>query len=237
MGETIERSAAVSRFSKVDLPTLGMADDGHLDFLFGLASFLWRRLVRGIFLLSGLNRHGGEHRIEQVIQAVTVFGGDREYISDSEAVKVSQRSGLLKRVNFVYREKDRFAGPVQQARQLQVGGGEFGAAIDHHDHGGGFIQGDFGLAENLRRNECLIVGDNAAGIDNAQRSSAPFRLGIKPVAGDAGFVADDGAPRSRQPVKERGLANIGPSNNGQSRMALTAVCEEECHEGMRTCLL
>ena len=61
----------------------------------------------------------------------------------------------------------------------------------------------------------LFFGNNAAGIDDAQAAPAPFGLAVEPVAGDAGFVADDGAPRSHQPVEERGFADVGTAHDGE----------------------
>ena len=62
---------------------------------------------------------------------------------------------------------------------------------------------------------CLVVGNDAAGIDHAQLLAGPFHLAVDAVAGDAGLVADDGAPRSDQPVEQRGLADVGAADNGQ----------------------
>ena len=94
------------------------------------------------------------------------------------------------------------------------GDGQFRAAVHHHDDGVGFLQSDLGLAKNFRRNEVFVFGENAAGIHDAQMASAPFGLAVEPVARDAGFVADNGAPRADQPVEERGFADVGAAHDG-----------------------
>ena len=61
----------------------------------------------------------------------------------------------------------------------------------------------------------LFFGDDAAGIDNAHLAAVPLGFAVNPVAGDAGLVADDGAPRAHQPVEQRRLADIRPADDGQ----------------------
>ena len=46
--------------------------------------------------------------------------------------------------------------------------------------------------------------------------ASPVGLAVEAVAGDAGLVADDGAARTDEPVKERGLADVGAADDGDS---------------------
>ena len=52
------------------------------------------------------------------------------------------------------------------------GAGQLGAAVHHHDDGRRFLQRHARLAEDLRRDQFLVVGQNAAGIDHAQLAAA-----------------------------------------------------------------
>jgi hypothetical protein len=45
-------------------------------------------------------------------------------------------------------------------------------------------------------------------------SATPLRVAVKTVARDAGLVADNGAPRTHDPVEQRGLADVGPAHDG-----------------------
>src|SRR5437588_2829968 len=45
----------------------------------------------------------------------------------------------------------------------------------------------------------------------------PMRIAIETIASNAGFVADDSAPRSNQAVEEGRLANVRPSDNRDER--------------------
>ena len=86
----------------------------------------------------------------------------------------------------------------QQAGQFEIGAGDFGASIHHHDDGVRFLQRDLRLAEDFCRDEIFVFRKNAAGIHDAKIVPAPFHLAVEAVARDAGFVADNGAPRSDQ---------------------------------------
>jgi hypothetical protein len=44
--------------------------------------------------------------------------------------------------------------------------------------------------------------------------SKPLDLAVEAVARDAGFVADNGAPRSGQMIEERRFANVRASDDG-----------------------
>ena len=155
-----------------------------------------------------------ENGVQQVVQAASVFSGDRKQLADSKTMKLIREALLLLGINLVDGEKQRLAGADQLARQFDIRRGHFGAAVHHHDDGVGFLERDLGLAENFRRDEVFVFGENAAGIHDAQVASAPFRLAIETVARDAGFVADNGAPRAHQPIEKRGFADVGAPHDG-----------------------
>ena len=47
--------------------------------------------------------------------------------------------------------------------------------------------------------------------------ASPFTLSVETIAGDAGLVADYGASRTYDSIEQRGLADVGSSDNGQRR--------------------
>jgi hypothetical protein len=70
------------------------------------------------------------------------------------------------------------------------------------------------LTKDFRRYEVFVVGEDAARIHHPELVAAPFHLAIEAVAGDAGLVADDGAPRSGQMIEQRRFADVRASDNG-----------------------
>jgi len=135
-----------------------------------------------------------EDRVQQIVHAAAVFGGDGEHFPDAETVKIVDERRLAVAVDLVDGQEERASGFTQQADEFEVGAGNFRASVDHHDDGGGFVECDPGLAEDFRRDEIFFFGEDAAGIDDAQVAAAPFGVSVEAVASDAGFVADDGAP-------------------------------------------
>ena len=160
-------------------------------------------------------RKDAEHVLQQFGHAVAGLGGDGQQLLDAEAAKLLRVGLDVGRVHFVDRQQQRLAHANQLARQFDVGCGQFGAAIDHHHDGVGLLQRDLGLAENLGGDQRFVFGNDAAGIDHAQRPARPFGFAVETVAGDAGLVADDGAARSDEAVEERRFADVGAADNGQ----------------------
>ena len=138
-------------------------------------------------------------------------------------MKVVDQRRLLFAVDFVDGEKERAVGFAQQANEFEVGTGEFGASVDDHDDGGGFVERDAGLAINLGGDEIFFFGKDAAGVDDAQVAAFPLRVAVEAVAGDAGLVADDGAARAHDAVEERGLAYVGAAHDGDGGEGVVAI--------------
>ena len=108
----------------------------------------------------------------------------------------------------------------EDARKLLVGGGDVGAAVDDHDDGIGFVESDAGLVEDLARDQGFVVGDDAAGVDEADDAAAPFDLAVDAIAGDAGLVADDAAAGAGEAVEEGGFADVGTAADGDERLVV-----------------
>ncbi len=138
---------------------------------------------------------------------------------EAEAAEVLGGRVHLGRVDLVDGEEDGLAAAQQQARELHVGRGELGAAVDDHDDGVGFFERDLSLAENLAGDQGFVVGDDAAGVDQAGFAALPLDLAVDAVARDAGLVADDGAARAGEAVEERALADVGAAADGDQRQS------------------
>ena len=161
-----------------------------------------------------------EDGVEQVADAERVFGGDGEDGLEAEAAVVFGLSDELFGVDLVDGEHDGLAAAQQMPGEVEVGRGEFGAAVDDHDDDFGFVERDAGLAVDLGGNEGFVVGDDAAGVDDAGDAAVPADLAIDAVAGDAGLVADDRAAGLGELVEEGGFADVGASADGEERLVV-----------------
>ncbi len=109
-----------------------------------------------------------EDLVEQVADAASVLGGDRENIAEAEAAEVLCACIHRIGVHLVDGEKDGLAATQQQAGEFEIGRSKLGAPIDDHDDRVGFFERHLRLAEDLRWDQRLIVGNDAAGIDDAR---------------------------------------------------------------------
>src|ERR1700693_1081024 len=128
-------------------------------------------------------------------------------------MKVVDQRRLLLAVDFVHGEKEWAVRLAQQAHEFKVATGEFGAPVDDHNDGWGLVECDTGLAIDFRRDQIFFFGQNAASVHDAQVAAFPLRVAIKAVAGDAGFVSDDGAAGADDAIEECGLAYVGASHD------------------------
>jgi len=166
----------------------------------------------------GLGFRKMQHRedlVEQVADIVAVLGRDGDKVLNAELAKVLRRGIELRRIDFVDGQKERLAGAQQQAREVKVGRGQLSAAIDHHHNGLGLFERNAGLPEDLRRNQRFVIGHDATRIHQARRAAGPANLAVDAVARDARLVADNGAARLGEAVKERGFADVGAAHNGK----------------------
>ena len=156
----------------------------------------------------------GEDFVEEVADADVVLGGDGLDVGEAEAAEVFGGGGEVDGVDFVDGEEDGLAAAEEEAGEGEVGRGELGAAVDDHDDGVGFFEGGLGLAEDFGGDEGDVVGDDAAGVDDARVGGLPLDLAVDAVAGDAGLVADDGAARAGEAIEEGGLTYVGAAADG-----------------------
>ena len=116
--------------------------------------------------------------------------------------------------DLIDREEDGPGAAVEEADEVVVGTCELGAGVDDQDDGLGFVEGDFGLVVDFGRDEFGVVGDNAAGVHEAEAAASPLVFAIDAVAGDAGFIADDGATAAGEAIEEGGFAHVWTSYDG-----------------------
>ena len=168
-------------------------------------------------VLRGFVRCGRQHRencVQQIIDAPAVLRRNGEETPYAQPMEIIGEIGLLLRVHLVDRQKHGLPAADQQAGQLEIGRGEFGAAIDYENDGVGLFERYLCLAKDFRGHEVLVIGENATGIDNAQSTPAPFGLAVEPVPGDAGLVADNRSSGADDAVEERGFADVGAAHDG-----------------------
>src|SRR5437660_271012 len=79
--------------------------------------------------------------------------------------------------------------------------------------------------EDLSRHLALLTRDDAAGIDDLERSSIPCGTAIYAVSSDARLIGNNGPALPDDPVKQTGFANVRSADNGNQG-------QRRVHEGL-----
>ena len=130
-----------------------------------------------------------------------VLGTDGVDIANAELAEVLRRRSHGFAFHLVNGQEDGLAAANQQAHQVVVRAGQFGARVDHQDQRIGVFERDFGLVVDLGGDQFRVVGHNAARVHQAELPARPLVLAVDAVAGNAGLVAHNGAAALRQAVE------------------------------------
>ena len=163
-----------------------------------------------------------EGSVEEIVDAGTVFGGNRED-RRAERVKFRGERFLPSGINLVDGDEETFAGGAEKAGKFFIKRSDSGLGIDDENEQGGFGDGDVGLAKDLLRDKGFVVGNDAAGVDNFECVTAPFGFAIDTIAGDTGLIGNDGAAGAGEAVEKRGLADVRASDDDERRKGLGHV--------------
>ena len=128
-------------------------------------------------LVLGL-RHGGDdlqQLLDQLGHAGGVLGGERPQVLDAQTAEVLRLGFQLRVVHLVDDQQQGLAELLQQPRQLHIRPGQFGADVGHHHNGRSFFERDARLAKDLRGDQVLVFGDNAAGVHHTELTAVPAR--------------------------------------------------------------
>ncbi len=141
-----------------------------------------------------------------------MLGGDGENFV-AQFVKLRGHFGLLRHVNFIYREDGRLAGAAKEEREFFVERSGAGAAVHNLDDAGCVFDGDTSLAQDFSGDAGFVFRDDSASVDHLKGTTLPVCGAVNAVARDARLIGDDGAARAGEAVEERGLAHIGASDD------------------------
>ena len=166
-----------------------------------------------------------EHQVEQVTAAAPVQRADRRGLAEPERPQRGDLGLGLGVVDLVGRDHDRLAGPAQHVghRLVRVSHADGGVHDEQHRVGG--VHRDPGLAGDLGGQAlgALDRGFPAAGVDQRELPAVPQRVVGDPVPGHAGDVLYYRLPAAENPVDQRGLAHVGPADDGDDRNGRAAV--------------
>jgi hypothetical protein len=86
--------------------------------------------------------------------------------------------------------------------------------VHQHHHDVGFGDGQLDLAARQAR-ELVAARDEPAGVNDDGRRMRRGSESVDAVARQARIIGDEGVACAGEPVEQRGLADIGPSDEGE----------------------
>jgi hypothetical protein len=191
------------------LADVGPADDRHRDRRLAVVG---RRLGR----LAQVR----QHVLQQGVDADPVLGRDRVERLDAERIEFADQVVLLRGVDLVHRQQHRLLELAQPLDQLLVQRIEAGAAVDHRDHDVGLLGGDQRLDAHRPPQLLVLLGLEAAGVDDQEAAVAPAADGDVAVARHARRRRHQRPPRVGEAIEQRRLAGVRPPDEGDDRQRL-----------------
>ena len=103
---------------------------------------------------------------------------------------------------------------AQPAREALVERQDAGASVDQEQDDVGTLDGALGEAPHARLERLAAGGFPTRGVEQQEGEIAQLRRLLANVARDARRIVDDGAAAADQPVEQRGLADVGTTDDG-----------------------
>ena len=142
-----------------------------------------------------------------------MLGRYRKYFRQAKGVEIVRQPGLRAGIGLVDGHGDRFAEPLENAREVPVGAGDLTSSVHQKNDVRGAFEGHVRLLEDLGGNVRRVVRDDAARVDHLEEPAVVFGGAVYAVARDAGLIAHNGAPLSGDAIEKCGFTNVGPSHD------------------------
>jgi hypothetical protein len=174
-----------------------------------------------ILALGGLGRRRGqdlERSVEQVVDADAVLGGDHQDLLEAKLEYLVPEMLLARDVGLVRRDDHRSPRPAEQLGDVTVDRRQTLPDVEQEDDGICFLDGDPGLCLDVGLAEFPVrrsaVELQPGGVDHRELASQPLADAVEAVTRQAGGRVHDRLSPADQSVEERGLADVGPADDG-----------------------
>jgi len=148
--------------------------------------------------------------------AAVVLRADGEGVGKAETRKLRGARRVLVQVDLVDREQQRLGGAAQHFGEILVERREAVLAVDDKEQDIRRGERDLHFRADLIGKARIDLRADAAGINNLKWIVAELAERGNAVAGDTRHIVHDGDFASREAIEERGLADIGPTDDGNS---------------------
>src|ERR1051325_6840002 len=142
---------------------------------------------------------------------------DREDLVETEAIKLSGLRLKPLGVRLVGCDQHALARRAQQVGQLFIERRHPFPHVNDPDERGRIFNRRRRLFQYVGRYHGIVVRHYAARVHEREAATVPLRLSVYAVARNPRLVSDNRAPLAREAIKECGLPDIGPTDDGHQR--------------------
>jgi len=161
--------------------------------------------------LGGVSRQQGV----EIGHALAMLAGDGQGLAEAQRPGLGDAGVAGAPLGLVGGQDHRPLMAAQDAGEDLVAGCHALPGVDQEQHDIGFLDRQLGLGAHARLQAVVVDILEAGGVDQGQVQVAQTAAGEAPVAGHAGPVVNDGELLARQPVEQRGLADVRPADDGE----------------------
>ena len=197
------------------LADVGSTDDGDLGTDRGNRDALYRVAVL-IQLRLGLDLSVHQHGFEHGVDIAPVGGGNADRRAQPQRGKLADNRVLISTIDLVGNQEGVLVALAQVLGNHLVACGAPGPGVDQEQHGVGFLDGLQGLPGHDGIDAVLIAGQTT-GVHHDESPALPDGFPVLAVTGQPGNVGDDGVTTLGQAVEQGGLADVGPTDQGDNR--------------------
>lgn len=150
--------------------------------------------------------------------ATVMEGGDWMHLFKTKGGKVGDRISSESGIGLVGDEVDGLAGTAKVLCDFLIERDDTFANVDDKEDDICSLDGDVDLFDGGRGDDVvgLLAGykADATSVDEREGTAVPLDLRADAIAGDTGHVMDNGDAAASDAIEQRGLANVGPSDDG-----------------------
>ena len=143
-------------------------------------------------------------------------GGYHRRLSKPQRVGVGGYCGDILAIGFVQNQMRRFTAASQAVGDLLITQIDAVTGIEQKQHNISFVDRHPDLVRH-QAIQTILIAYQTTGINNKVGSFTDLAITVLAVAGQSGKICHQRITAAGQLIKQRGLADIGPTDNGDNR--------------------
>src|SRR5262249_5348112 len=174
---------------------------------------------------------------QKVAPATVLLGADAKELAAAKLVKLSGLRLELRSVAFVGHANDWLGDIAKPAGYFFIQGRQTGTCVHYKKDHRRLFQRCFDLLFDLGGEVIDVLDTHPAGVYQFEEAILNLDQGSQSVTRDSGRRVNDGNALSSQPIKQRGLADVGAANDGNLGNGHVAILQSVAKARLSTAKL